>query len=61
MKWAAILAGGNGTRIQALTRALTGDDRPKQFCPLLNGQTLLAHTRQRVALNVLPVPYLCAS
>ena len=52
MKWAVILAGGNGTRLQPLTRALTGDDRPKQFCPLFEGKTLLAHTRARVAQSV---------
>jgi mannose-1-phosphate guanylyltransferase len=54
MRWAAILAGGNGTRLQSLTRVWTGDNRPKQFCPLLNGQTLLAQTRQRIAENVPP-------
>jgi mannose-1-phosphate guanylyltransferase len=53
MKWAAVLAGGNGSRLQPLTRALMGDDRPKQFCPLLNGQTLLAQTRSRLAMNVM--------
>jgi nucleotidyltransferase-like protein len=26
-----ILAGGDGTRLSALTRRLAGDDRPKQF------------------------------
>lgn len=36
-----------------------GDDRPKQFCPLLNGQTLLAHTRQRIAQTVLPSRTVC--
>src|SRR5436190_9072696 len=52
MRWAVILAGGNGSRLQSLTRVLTGDDRPKQFCPLLGDKTLLAQTRARVALNV---------
>src|SRR5437870_1437892 len=59
MRWAVILAGGNGTRLQPLTRALTGDDRPKQFCPLLGGKTLLAQTRARVALNVNTTRSLC--
>jgi mannose-1-phosphate guanylyltransferase len=59
MRWAVILAGGNGSRLQPLTRALTGDDRPKQFCPLLGGKTLLAQTRARVALNVNTTRTLC--
>ena len=54
MKWAAILAGGSGTRLQSLTRLWTGDKRPKQFCPLLNGQTLLDRTRRRIARTVPP-------
>src|SRR6188472_3447310 len=54
MNWAVILAGGNGSRLQSLTRVLTGDDRPKQFCPVLGEKTLLAQTRARVALNVDP-------
>jgi len=28
-----ILAGGEGMRLRPLTRRITGDDRPKQFCP----------------------------
>jgi len=59
MRWAVILAGGNGSRLQALTRTVTGDDRPKQFCPLLGGKTLLAQTRSRVALNVNTTRSLC--
>ena len=49
--WALILAGGDGTRLSALTRRITGDPRPKQFCPLLDGgETLLDRTRRRVDL-----------
>jgi mannose-1-phosphate guanylyltransferase len=59
MKWAVILAGGNGSRLQPLTRALTGDDRPKQFCPLLDGKTLLSQTRERLAMNVPAARTLC--
>ena len=53
-RWAVILAGGDGTRLKALTRALTGDDRPKQFCPLISDTTLLNHTERRVALLLKP-------
>src|SRR5262245_13803759 len=52
--WAAILAGGDGTRLQPLTEALFGDTRPKQFCRLLSQHTLLASTRMRLATNVSP-------
>jgi mannose-1-phosphate guanylyltransferase len=44
-----ILAGGDGTRLRAFTRSITGDDRPKQFCPVIGGETLLDQTRRRVA------------
>ena len=53
-RWAAVLAGGDGTRLQSMTRTITGDDRPKQFVPVLGGSTLLDQTRSRVALSVFP-------
>jgi mannose-1-phosphate guanylyltransferase len=52
--WALILAGGDGTRLRRLTRRITGDARPKQFCPLLDGETLLDRTRRRVDLVARP-------
>jgi mannose-1-phosphate guanylyltransferase len=52
--WGVILAGGDGTRLKSLTHLVSNDDRPKQFCPLLNGNTLLAHTRLRIARSVDP-------
>jgi mannose-1-phosphate guanylyltransferase len=52
--WALILAGGDGTRLRTLTRHITGDPRPKQFCPLLDGETLLDRTRRRVDLLTRP-------
>jgi mannose-1-phosphate guanylyltransferase len=48
--WALILAGGDGTRLRTLTRQISGDARPKQFCPLLDGETLLERTRRRAGL-----------
>src|SRR6266850_1943868 len=48
--WSVILAGGDGVRLRALTRGLTGDDRPKQFCALVGPDALLTETRRRAAL-----------
>lgn len=52
--WGVILAGGDGTRLRALTRRISGDDRPKQFCPVLGERTLLDQTRRRAAHVVGP-------
>jgi mannose-1-phosphate guanylyltransferase len=52
--WAAILAGGDGSRLRALTRGMAGDDRPKQFCALVGADALLTATRRRTALTVPP-------
>src|SRR5262245_4743016 len=52
--WALILAGGDGVRLRPLTRQIAGDDRPKQFCALLGGDTLLEQTRPRAHLLVEP-------
>jgi mannose-1-phosphate guanylyltransferase len=49
-----ILAGGDGTRLTALTRRLAGDDRPKQFCRLIGDATLLDQTRRRARLLIGP-------
>jgi mannose-1-phosphate guanylyltransferase len=46
--WAVLLAGGDGKRLQSLTHSITGDSRPKQFCRLFGGKTLLRQTRDRV-------------
>lgn len=53
-RWAVILAGGDGTRLRSFTRSITGDDRPKQFVPVIGGETLLDQTRRRVARVVSP-------
>lgn len=51
---AVILAGGEGSRLKNLTRAISGDERPKQFCPILGEETLLTATRNRVAMKIKP-------
>jgi mannose-1-phosphate guanylyltransferase len=45
-----ILAGGDGARLRAFTRRLAGDERPKQFCRIIVGDTLLDQTRRRARL-----------
>ena len=51
-EWGVILAGGDGTRLKSLTRRITGDERPKQFCSILGSKTLLEETHRRVALEI---------
>jgi len=49
-----ILAGGDGARLASLTRRLTGDERPKQFCRLIGDDTLLEQTRRRARVLIAP-------
>ena len=51
-RWGVILAGGDGVRLRPLTKLICGDDRPKQFCPLFGGRTLLEQTLQRSELTI---------
>jgi len=53
-RWAVVLAGGSGMRLQSLTLKFFGENRPKQFCRLFGGKTLLGHTRARIAPLVTP-------
>jgi len=47
--WSLILAGGDGTRLQALTQRVAGAPIPKQYCRLLGRRSLLEATLDRVA------------
>lgn len=48
--WAVLLAGGDGTRLRNLTVRIAGDDRPKQYCPIIGAESLLSQTRARLDL-----------
>jgi mannose-1-phosphate guanylyltransferase len=50
--WGVVLAGGGGVRLKALARRICGDDRPKQYVPVLGDRTLLRQTLDRVALGI---------
>jgi mannose-1-phosphate guanylyltransferase len=51
--WGVLLAGGDGTRLRNLTRLISGDDRPKQFCSLLGDESLLDLARRRAERSIL--------
>ena len=52
--WGLVLAGGDGVRLKALSRFISGNDRPKQFCSLFGGKSLLGLTRDRIARTIAP-------
>lgn len=53
-RWGVILAGGDGNRLRSLSRLVSGDDRPKQFCRLLGDRTLVDEARHRIASCIPP-------
>ncbi|HEV2200121.1 MAG TPA: sugar phosphate nucleotidyltransferase [Bryobacteraceae bacterium] len=53
-RWGVVLAGGDGLRLRRLTRIVCGDERPKQFCPLLGNHSLLQDARQRAERSICP-------
>lgn len=58
-RWAVVLAGGDGRRLQSLARLIAGDDRPKQFCRVFGTRSLLQDTLARVSVNVASAATLC--
>lgn len=52
--WALVLAGGDGTRLQPITRLLTGKPTPKQYCRIVGDRTLLQSTVDRIATAFRP-------
>src|SRR5215469_7219325 len=51
-RWGIVLAGGDGERLRSLTRFISGDDRPKQFCQVLGPNTLLEQARSRARRSI---------
>jgi mannose-1-phosphate guanylyltransferase len=49
--WAVVLAGGEGVRLRPLVRSALGDERPKQYVPILGSRTLLGQTLDRVGIG----------
>jgi len=45
--WAVVLAGGEGARLRPLVRRLFGNERPKQYVPLLGPSSLLRQPENR--------------
>ena len=46
--WALVLAGGDGTRLQELTRLIAGTPIPKQYCRIVGERSLLESTLDRI-------------
>jgi mannose-1-phosphate guanylyltransferase len=53
-RWGIVLAGDDDERPQEVTHWVGGDNRPKQFCRLLSGYTLLEETRHRAEQSLPP-------
>lgn len=51
-RWGILLAGGDGARMRGLTRFISGDDRPKQFCAVVGDETLLQQAGRRASRSI---------
>jgi mannose-1-phosphate guanylyltransferase len=49
-QWCLVLAGGDGARLQGLTREIAGAPIPKQYCRILGARSLLEMTLARSQL-----------
>jgi len=46
-RWAVVLSGGSGQRMQPMITDWLGVDRPKQYCTFVGGRSMLQHTLDR--------------
>lgn len=53
-RWAIVLAGGDGERMQPFIRRWLGHPRPKQYCSFTGRRTMLEHTLDRAETAVGP-------
>ena len=53
-RWAVVLAGGDGQRMEAFIRRWLGHPRPKQYCAFSGRRTMLEHTLDRAMSVVAP-------
>lgn len=51
-RWAVVLAGGDGQRMEAFIRRWLGHPRPKQYCAFSGRRTMLEHTLDRARRSV---------
>jgi mannose-1-phosphate guanylyltransferase len=56
--WAIVLAGGDGSRLRALTTTVSGVAVPKQYCSMWGGASLLEDALIRAAA-VAPLRRIC--
>lgn len=49
-RWAIVLAGGEGTRMQPLVRRWLGVNKPKQYCAFVGSRSMFQHTVDRAAV-----------
>jgi len=53
-RWAVVLAGGNGRRLERFVRQVLGAEGPKQFCRIIGTRSMLRHTWDRALRLVAP-------